>query len=475
MTWESVEQLYKSAGQDHLFHHINSLSHEEKEIFYSNLSNVAKRDSPVKLLADCQNAIKLQELNSKVDSNSIKPLPSTSFHSIIGNEEAANEYYELGCDSISRGEVAIILMAGGQGTRLGSTLPKGCYDINLPSHKSLFQIQSEKIISLQKICNDCVIPWYIMTSVPTRDATEKFFIDNNYFGLKKDQIIFFNQGSLPAFSSDGKRLLLANPLQLVESPDGNGGLYRSLKDNHIVEDFKKRGIKHIYVYCVDNVLSKLADPVFIGYAIKYGFQLATKAVRKRDAHESVGLIVTKDNRPCVIEYSEISKKLAENTNEQGLLQFRAANIVNHYYHIDLLSKCLDEWCDNIPYHVARKKIAYYDNIKDCYVKPEQPNGIKLEQFIFDVFPNISLDKFGCLEVERSNEFTPLKNAPGSKSDSPETSRLAYLKLGTQWLRDSGALVEDNVLVEVSNRLSYSGENLERFKGVSFTKDGTYLE
>lgn len=475
MTWESIEQLYRSAGQDHLFHHVNSLSSEERETFYSNLSNVANRDQLSKLLADCQKAIKLQESNSNVDPGSIKPLPSTSFHSIIGNKEAAEEYYKLGCDSISKGEVAIILMAGGQGTRLGSSLPKGCYDINLPSHKSLFQIQSEKIISLQNICHGCIIPWYIMTSIPTRDATEKFFKDNNYFGLEKNQIIFFNQGTLPAFSSDGKKFLLSNLLQLVESPDGNGGLYRSLRDNHIVEDFKKRGIKHIYVYCVDNVLSKLADPVFIGYAIKYGFQLATKAVRKRDSHESVGLIVTKDNRPCVIEYSEISKELAESTNEQGLLQFRAANIVNHYYHIDLLSKRLDEWCNNISYHVARKKIAYYDNVKGSYIKPEQPNGIKLEQFIFDVFPSIPLDKFGCLEVERSNEFSPLKNAPGSKADNPETSRLAYLKLGTQWLRDAGALVKDGVLVEVSNKLSYGGENLEKFKGVSFDKDGAYLE
>ncbi|CAL9729407.1 UDP-N-acetylglucosamine pyrophosphorylase [Monosporozyma unispora] len=475
MTWESIEQLYKDAGQEGLFYHVNSLSKEDKLKFHKNLLKVANREPPAKLIKDCQDAINLHEANGAVGSTSIKPLPPTSYQSIIGDEKTEMEYYKLGHDAIQRGEVAIILMAGGQGTRLGSTLPKGCYDINLPSHKSLFQIQSEKIVALQKSCPGCIIPWYIMTSAPTRQATEKFFQENDYFHLQKDQIVFFNQGTLPAFSSNGEHLLLANQTDLFESPDGNGGLYRSLKDNHIIDDFHKRGIKHIYVYCVDNVLSRLADPVFIGFAIKHGFQLATKAVRKRDAHEPVGLIATRNNRPCVIEYSEISRELAESTNEEGLLQFRAGNIVNHYYHIDLLSKSLDQWCNTIPYHVAKKKITYYDNIKDQYFKPEEPNGIKLEQFIFDVFPTIPLDKFGCLEVERSKEFSPLKNGPGSKVDNPDTSRLAYLKLGTQWLKDAGAIVKDGVLVEVSNKLSYGGENLLQFNGKEFNEDGFYLE
>lgn len=476
MTFETVEQLYKDAGQEQLFQHVDKLSPQDKDILYQNLKKVAQREPPAVLIKDCQDAIKLHESNAAVGSDSIKPLPESSYHSIIDDDpETISQYHQLGKDAISRGEVAIILMAGGQGTRLGAVSPKGCYDIELPSHKSLFQIQSEKILTLQKLCNNCIIPWYIMTSAPTRKETENFFQLNNYFNLQKDQIVFFNQGTLPAFSQDGKRLLLSSPTELVQSPDGNGGLYRSLNDNNIVQDFQKRGIKHIYVYCVDNVLSKLADPIFIGYAIKHGFQLATKAVRKRDAHEPVGLIATRNDRPCVIEYSEISKELAESVNEQGLLRFRAGNIVNHYYHIDILQKSLKSWYSNIPYHVANKKIACYDNINDKYIKPEEPNGIKLEQFIFDVFPTVPLTKFGCLEVERIKEFSPLKNGPGSKVDNPETSRLAYLKLGTQWLKNAGAIIKDDVLVEVSNTLSYEGENLEQFKGKSFKENGIYLE
>ncbi|KAG0670579.1 UDP-N-acetylglucosamine pyrophosphorylase [Maudiozyma exigua] len=475
MTNTNIDELYRTEGQEHLFQHVSKLTSDEKDKFYQNLTNLAQRITPNAL----QQAYKrsLQQLaDDDSKSSHIKTLPSTSYQSIIGNPLLAEEYYGIGLKSIQQGEVAVILMAGGQGTRLGSSSPKGCYDINLPSHKSLFQIQAEKIWRLQRLSN-CkkVIPWYIMTSEPTRVATESFFIQNSYFGLQKDQIFFFNQGTLPALDSTGKKIFLSNPTNIVQSPDGNGGLYHAIKDNKLMDDFKKRGIKHIYMYCVDNVLSKVADPVFIGFSIKYNFLLATKAVRKRDAHESVGLIASKDGKPCVIEYSEISNELAEERDSEGLLKLRAGNIVNHYYSIDLLEKQLNHWCENSVYHIAKKKIPYYDNVTDEYIKPEDVNGVKLEQFIFDVFPEIPLDRFGCLEVERSEEFSPLKNAPGTDNDNPETARESYLKLGTSWLVDAGASLAKDVYVEVSNKISYQGENLEKYKDETFNKDKTLLE
>lgn len=476
--FELIKKLYTDANQSDLFNHLDKLTSNEKDEFFKNLQSITEREPPAKLLNDCQNAINLQKSNlNNTDSNVIGTLPTKSFESIIGKPDLENEYFNIGKEAISNNEVAVILMAGGQGTRLGSTLPKGCFDVDLPSHKSLFQIQAERLLALQKICNmgnEIVIPWYIMTSGPTRAATEKFFIEKEFFGLDKNQIIFFNQGTLPAFDLKGEKLLLNSPTELVQSPDGNGGLYRALKENKIIDNMINRGIKHVYMYCVDNILSKLADPVFLGFAIKNSFQLATKAVRKRDAHEPVGLIATKNNRPCVIEYSEISKELAESKDENGLLKYRAGNIVNHYYHIDLLREDLNDWCENIPFHIAKKKIPIYDNLKNIYVRPEEPNGIKLEQFIFDVFPFISLDKFGCLEVERSKEFSPLKNNIQAKVDNPITSRLDYLQLGTNWLKNAGAIVKEDILVEVSNKLTYSGENLEKFKGEIFDKDNFYL-
>lgn len=470
-----VRKEYEDAGQGQLFAHLDALSPSDQEKLFSNLTSVAKKNSPKKLISDCQEAISLSESQSSAGEN-IEPLPSSSYRSVIGDEKAKEEYWQLGFDAILKGEVAVILMAGGQGTRLGSSEPKGCFNIGLPSGKSLFQIQAEKILRLQDITKTTrLIPWYVMTSKPTRAATEEFFKKHDFFGLKSSQVTFFNQGTLPAFDLNGEKLLLASPTELVESPDGNGGLYRALKDNNLLQDFQAKGIRHVYMYCVDNVLSKVADPVFIGFAIKHKFELATKAVRKRDAHESVGLIATRDGKPCVIEYSEISKELAEKRDSEGLLQLRAANIVNHYYSVGLLERELENWCTKIPYHIAKKKIPYFDSATGSVIKPTTPNGIKLEQFIFDVFPTVPLQSFGCLEVERSEEFAPLKNGPGSRDDNAETSRKAYLDLSAARLEKAGAKIEQGTEVEVSGKLSYGGENLSQFKGRIFSEAGQVLE
>lgn len=470
-----VREQYNKAGQSHIFRQWDRLSVEEQQSLIKNLESVSERASPKKLINACQEALKLAALNSE-NSQSIESLPQTSYKSIIGNEDARIKYELLGLDAIQKGEVAVILMAGGQGTRLGSLKPKGCFDIGLPSDKSLFQIQAEKIIRLQELSGTVSpIPWYIMTSEATRADTEEFFVQNCYFGLGSSQVTFFNQGTLPAFDLKGEKLLMGSPTALVKSPDGNGGLYRALKDHNIIEDFVDKNIKHVYMYCVDNVLSKVADPVFIGFAIDHKFDLATKAVRRRDASESVGLIATKDNKPCVIEYSEISQELAGAKDENGLLKLRAANIVNHYYSVELLKKELENWCDNMPFHIAKKKIPFYDNESSSYHKPSSPNGMKLEQFIFDVFPSVPLDKFGCLEVERAKEFSPLKNGSGSSNDNPETSCQAYLTLGTSWLKEAGAKVKDDILVEVSGTLSYAGEGLSQFKDVEFNNPGAFVE
>ena len=175
----------------------------------------------------------------------------------------------------------------------------------------------------------------------------------------------------------------------------------------------KRGIQHIHAYCVDNCLVKVADPVFVGFAASKDVDIATKVVRKRNAKESVGLILQKNGKPDVVEYSEIDAATAEakDHSKPDLLKFRAANIVNHYYSYRFLES-IPEWARRLPHHVARKKIPYVDIEKGETVKPEKPNGIKLEQFVFDCFPFLSMDKFACMEVRREDEFSPLKNARG---------------------------------------------------------------
>lgn len=242
------------------------------------------------------------------------------------------------------------------------------------------------------------------------------------------------------------------------APDGNGGIYEALLTSGVREDMRRRGIQHIHVYGVDNCLVKVADPVFIGFAASKDVDIATKVVRKRNATESVGLILQKNGKPDVVEYSEIDKETAEakDPKHPELLKYRAANIVNHCYSFRFLES-VENWAHKLPHHVARKKIACLDTETGDAVKPEKPNGVKLEQFVFDVFPLTPLEKFACIEVLREDEFSPLKNARGTGQDDPDTSRADIMKQGQRWVEKAGGVVvteADAFGVEVSPLISY---------------------
>ncbi len=248
--------------------------------------------------------------------------------------------------------------------------------------------------------------------------------------------------------------------QVAVAPDGNGGIYQALLTSNVRTDMRKRKIEHVHAYCVDNCLVKVADPVFIGFSASKDVDIATKVVRKRSANESVGLILLKDGKPDVVEYSEIDKTTAEakDPKQPEVLKFRAANIVNHYYSLRFI-ETIEHWVHLLPHHVARKKIPYVDTENGETVKPEKPNGIKFEQFVFDVFPMLELQKFACLEVRREDEFSPLKNAKGTGEDDPDTSKRDIMDQGKRWIQSAGTTVTsegdaDASGVEVSPLTSY---------------------
>lgn len=233
---------------------------------------------------------------------------------------------------------------------------------------------------------------------------------------------------------------------MAVAPDGNGGLYLALLTSSVLSDLQRRQIKHIHAYCVDNCLVRIADPLFIGHSALHQLDIATKVVRKRSPDEPVGLVVLKNNKPGVIEYSEVSSTESEATEKlesgEEVLKYRAANIVNHYYSMRFLETA-GKWATTLPHHIARKKIPYVDLKSGERVKPEKPNGIKMEQFVFDVFDLVELDKFGVFEVDRKEEFSPLKNGQGSKEDNPETSRRDVLLQGRRWIEAAGGFVLDD--------------------------------
>ncbi|KKK13268.1 hypothetical protein P175DRAFT_0434621 [Aspergillus ochraceoroseus IBT 24754] len=464
---QELKEKYQKAGQDQVFSFFDELSQTEKTQLFHQLTTF----NPVRIneLAN----IALNPPKAEQGPVALEPLPEVATASILDSDpNDLQKWYDEGLTLVAENQVAVVLLAGGQGTRLGSSQPKGCFDIGLPSHKPLFQIQAERIAKLQllakkKLGKDAVIPWYVMTSGPTRKPTEEYFENHKYFGLEKSNVFIFEQGVLPCISNEGK-ILLETKSKVAVAPDGNGGIYQALVTSGVREDMRKRGIKHIHTYCVDNCLVKVADPVFIGFAASKQVDIATKVVRKRNASESVGLILQKNGKPDVVEYSEIDQETAEAKDPKNpeLLKFRAANIVNHYYSFEFFES-IENWAHKLPHHVARKKIPCIKPESGELFKPEKPNGIKLEQFVFDVFPMTPLEKFACIEVRREDEFSPLKNARGTGQDDPDTSKQDIMDQGERWIKSAGGVVVsegDATGVEVSPLISYGGEGLEFLKG-----------
>ena len=321
----------------------------------------------------------------------MKPVPNELKGSYLTSSKTQLESYEnCGLKEISEGNVAVLLLAGGQGTRLGVSYPKGMYSVGLPSGKTLFQIQAERLIRVQRLAADnypgskCVIPWFIMTSENTKTIIVQFFEEKKFFGLNKSDVIFFEQGNLPCLDKEGK-VILEQKFKVSQSPDGNGGLYRALLKSNVLDQMRERNIKSIHAYCVDNILVRIADPVFVGFCVEKGYDCAAKVVRKTQPNESVGVICEVDGNYQVVEYSEISEVNRGLRDEHGELVYNAANICNHFFSFEFLNDVCTHYNSQLIYHVAEKKIPYVD--QDGIVrKPQHKNGIKLEKFIFDVFP-----------------------------------------------------------------------------------------
>lgn len=328
-----------------------------------------------------------------------------------------NKYYKLGEEKISSGKYAVVTMAGGQGTRLGHTGPKGTFDIGLDSHMSIFEILASY---LKEACAkyNVRIPWYIMTSEENNDQTVDFFEENNYFCYDKSCVTFFRQGKLPMISEDGKILINEDGV-IKEAADGNGGIYNSMKKNGIIDDMKRRNVEWIFVGPVDNVLLKMVDPILLGLAIDKNVLAGGKSTVKRSPSEKVGVFCKRNGRPSVVEYIDIPQDMAEKIDENGELLFGESHINCNLFNIAAIECVADK---SLPYHAAHKKAKYMDESRNI-IAPDKPNAYKFESFIFDAFD--TLDDIVVLRVDREQEFAPVKNAEGE--DSPETARALYLK------------------------------------------------
>ncbi|KAL6761172.1 nucleotide-diphospho-sugar transferase [Haematococcus lacustris] len=390
-----------------------------------------------------------------------------------GSSAERAAWLQAGMQLLAQGKVAVLLLAGGQGTRLGSSLPKGCYDIGLPSHKSLFQLQAERLLRLQQLVAEQQlqqpqqprqdqqaagrpvaprsIPWLIMTSPFTHQDTLKHFEEHAFFGLQPCQVSFFQQGSLPCLTKQGT-VIMASTSQLAKAPDGNGGVFRALKTSGLLDRLQAEGVECLDCYCVDNALARLGDPLFLGYCHSKAAQVGARVVAKASADEKVGVFASREGALSVVEYSEMEPGQAHATNpDTGALLYKWSNICMHYFSVEWLQQLQEHLAKGTAYHVAHKVIPSIDG-------PVQ--GIKLEMFIFDPFP--TAHTVALVEVSRQEQFAPVKNAPGSATDSPDTARAAVLAQGAAWVEAAGGVLaarQGVAGVEVSPLVSYAGEGL----------------
>jgi UDP-N-acetylglucosamine/UDP-N-acetylgalactosamine diphosphorylase len=361
----------------------------------------------------------------------------------------SQEAIHAGNEALQKGKVAAALVAGGQGTRLGFPHPKGMYPIGPVSERTLFQIHFEKILAASRQYG-YHIPYCIMTSPATHSETIEFLKSQNFFGLSEDDVFVFCQGTMPAVSIESGQVLLDTKGTIAASPDGHGGMLAAIarKENGVslLDKLKQRGIEYLFYNQVDNPLVQICSPEFLGYHILSSSELTCQVIRKSFPTEKVGNVVDVDGRLYVIEYSDLPEDVAKRTNPDGSLKIWAGSIAVHVFNIELLDRT-SKIAESLPFHYARKKVPFIDLQTGERVKPDKENAIKFERFIFDLLP--SAKNAVVVEVDPPNHYAPLKNAPGSPSDSPETVKRDISAFHAARLRQVGVIVPEGTPIEIS--------------------------
>ncbi|MCX7425207.1 MAG: UDPGP type 1 family protein [Planctomycetia bacterium] len=449
---DELQALLAPHGQDHLLAFWEGLSPAQREALAAEIRSIDF--SQIAALYDKRDVVEnVRDLVARAGS------PRAFRLDAARNPFSPDEARQRGADALAAGQIGVILVAGGQATRLGFDHPKGMFPIAPVSGKSLFQIHIEKIVAAGKRYG-ARIPLYLMTSPATHEETVAFLERHDRFGLAEEDLHVFCQAAMPAVDAASGKVLLHAPDRLALSPDGHGGTLAALRSSGGLEDARRRGLAQLFYLQVDNPLVDVAGPEFVGYHLLAESELSTQVIAKRDPLERVGNVVEVDGRLHVVEYVEyngLPDEIARRRNSDGSLAIWAGSIAVHVFDVAFLERMADR-ADALPFHVARKKVAHVDS-RGTHIQPAETNAIKFERFIFDLLPWAA--RAIVVEVDPARAFAPLKNAPGKKTDTPETVRAQMAAEHAGWLRRAGIEVADDVAVEISPLLALDADELAK--------------
>ncbi len=418
----------KAHGQEHVLHGWDGLTAAERATFAAQLRGIDFKE--------------LKSLYAQKDDKAAA-LPPREQIRPLAVEQPDPSAVPVGEGALRGGEVAVLVVAGGQGTRLGATVPKGLMSVGPVSGATLFCIHAEKVLALSRRYGTPV-PFLVMTSPATHADTVAYFEQERHFELSPDQVHFFQQGTMPAVDLATGKVLLEKPGKLCLSPNGHGGTLTALHDSGFLARLKNAGIKHVFYFQVDNPLVSVCDSAFVGRHIATDSEVSSKVVFKEKPEEKVGVLAEIDGRCGIIEYSDMPKAMTEERTTDGRLAFRAGSPAIHLFSVAFLER-VTTGRQRLPYHLARKKVPHWNPTTGEAVNPAEPNALKFERFVFDALP--MADRWLAVEAKREVEFAPLKNAEGP--DSLETVQAAMTAQARRWMRAAGATVDDNAVVEIS--------------------------
>ncbi|MGE0755559.1 MAG: UTP--glucose-1-phosphate uridylyltransferase [Pirellulaceae bacterium] len=435
-TKEELQGHLQQVGQEHLLRHWDALTAPQRE-------SLARQIQSLDFTALRRFVTGADDTPDWAQLAERAAPPRAIRRQIAANEISQEAARKRGNEALAAGQIGMILVAGGQGTRLGFSQPKGMFPIGPVSGRTLFQVLVDRLTAVARR-HRVRIPLYVMTSTATHDETVGYFESQQWLGLDRADVYFFRQGMLPAVDRRTGQVLLSAPDELALSPDGHGGMLAALSNSGCLADARQRGVTVFFYGQVDNPLLQVCDAEFIGYHLLAGSEMTTQVVQKRFALERVGNVVDLDGKTQIIEYSDLPQTVAERTNADGSLYLWAGNTAVHAFARDFLER---EAADalGLPIHRATKKVPYVGDDGQL-IKPAEPNATKFERFIFDLLPRAR--QTIVVEVAAEEAFAPVKNAATEKVDTPETAQAAMIRRDRELLRAAGMTVPDGVAVEV---------------------------